>query len=164
MNTTLLQKIATLSQNDLYQALYTDALTGVLNRLALDEMSGHRFIAIIDLDSLKYLNDTYGHRAGDRALCQLATALASEFGENNTYRISGDEFALTGDNVQDLIDGLNNARDRFPGFSLGIGHSFETADASLRIEKQAREQYGLRAPRGEMPPWIDSFIDQRNAA
>lgn len=163
-NTTLLQKMTSLSQDELFHALYTDTLTGVLNRRALDEMDGHRIIAIVDLDSLKYLNDTHGHRTGDRALCMLADALAAEFGADHTYRISGDEFALVGESVQGLIDGLNNARDRFPCFSLGIGHSFEAADAQLRIEKHAREQYGMRAPRGEMPPWIESFIDQRNAA
>ena len=152
MNTNLINKMSTLSQAELYQALYTDPLTGALNRRALEEMD-YRFIAIIDLDSLKYINDHHGHRAGDQALCKLSDAIADEFGTSNTYRLSGDEFAVIGNSSIELVNGLNQVRRHYASFSFGVGRDLVEADRQLYLEKTDRERYGLRARRGETPPW-----------
>jgi len=65
----------------------TDALTGLPNiRLLFVHLSRELARAsrhdsavslfLLDLDNLKYINDTFGHSTGDHALCKVATALA----------------------------------------------------------------------------------------
>jgi diguanylate cyclase (GGDEF)-like protein len=49
---------------------------------------------LIDVDHFKAVNDTYGHPAGDRLLCELAEQLAANLRDEDVlYRIGGDEFA-----------------------------------------------------------------------
>ena len=54
-------------------ALYRDALTGVFNRRYYEEkvknLESSAGVAMVDLDDFKLYNDTYGHDAGDKALC-----------------------------------------------------------------------------------------------
>ena len=84
-----------------------DALTGVANRrrlqLALeDEWSRSRrrgsslAFALIDLDHFKLLNDTRGHREGDRCLQAVARFLAGSLGRHSDLvaRYGGEEFAI----------------------------------------------------------------------
>ena len=82
---------------------YHDGLTGVLNTASyLDTVreldsrirAGEAAfaVAVIDLNSLKNINDDIGHEAGDIALTDTATALTQVFGEDNVYRIGGDEY------------------------------------------------------------------------
>lgn len=50
---------------------------------------------LVDLDGLKKINDTYGHLAGNRALCRLANVLRLHCRNIDTAaRYGGDEFAL----------------------------------------------------------------------
>ena len=90
----------------LQQQATHDALTGVYNRLRLDEdlaglvaraeRYGHGFcVALIDVDEFKSFNDTYGHLAGDDALCAIAGQLqASVRTGDAVYRFGGEEFVL----------------------------------------------------------------------
>jgi diguanylate cyclase (GGDEF)-like protein/PAS domain S-box-containing protein len=81
-----------------------DALTGVYNRTYFEEAmrkaswQGKRGIAILvcDVDGLKLINDTLGHRAGDDLLRVVATGLRSTLvsGNDIVARIGGDEFAV----------------------------------------------------------------------
>jgi diguanylate cyclase (GGDEF)-like protein len=90
----------------LWAASRTDALTGVGNRLRMEEelaaassrahRYGHRFsLAIIDVDQFKPFNDGLGHVAGDEALKQVAKALrrAVRAGDG-IYRYGGEEFVV----------------------------------------------------------------------
>ncbi|MGQ7843372.1 bifunctional diguanylate cyclase/phosphodiesterase [Granulosicoccus sp. 3-233] len=93
-----------------YQANH-DSLTGCYNRhhfeqaLAglLDEMAfsdNQHALFYLDLDQFKTINDTCGHRAGDRLLKELTTRLSSIVREQDTLsRLGGDEFALLLTNV-----------------------------------------------------------------
>jgi diguanylate cyclase (GGDEF)-like protein len=83
---------------------YSDPLTGLGNRRALDERleaavdrGGPLAIAFCDLDGLKQVNDTLGHDAGDRAIRRAADALAAAAaGCAGAYvcRVGGDEFCI----------------------------------------------------------------------
>jgi diguanylate cyclase (GGDEF)-like protein/PAS domain S-box-containing protein len=89
---------------ELEQLSRTDALTGVLNRRALALELDDEFrralrygkplsVLLCDLDNLKDINDTYGHHAGDRALCNLADILTSLLRQHDLAgRYGGDEF------------------------------------------------------------------------
>lgn len=75
----------------------TDPLTGLGNRLAYnsDIQNLHLCdvgIISIDLNNLKFYNDTKGHPIGDKLLIYAAYALTYVFGSNAVYRTGGDEF------------------------------------------------------------------------
>jgi len=87
-------------------AALTDPLTGLSNRRALEgafaqeaarqSRSGRPFsLLLMDLDRFKQLNDERGHKAGDRALAEIAALLRLHARPVDTAaRIGGDEFAL----------------------------------------------------------------------
>lgn len=84
----------------------SDALTGLGNYRhliqALDmeikrsKRTGHEFaVLILDVDSLKRINDQYGHVAGNQALCRVADALVLCCRDiDSAVRFGGDEFAV----------------------------------------------------------------------
>ena len=51
-------------------------------------------VIMCDLNGLKKVNDSYGHEAGDKYICDSAEVLTSCFGKENVYRIGGDEFMV----------------------------------------------------------------------
>lgn len=83
-----------------------DALTGVKNRHAyldaeeqLDrQIAEHRqpefAIIVFDVNDLKKVNDTAGHQAGDRYLCDASKVICEIFKRCPVFRIGGDEFAV----------------------------------------------------------------------
>jgi diguanylate cyclase (GGDEF)-like protein len=83
-----------------------DPLTGIHNRRGFTERSqqalrtlarekGRAVLAFADLDGLKPINDTHGHKRGDEALKRLAKVLRPAFrGSDVVARIGGDEFAI----------------------------------------------------------------------
>ncbi|PVA09373.1 GGDEF domain-containing protein [Pelagivirga sediminicola] len=81
---------------------YTDTLTGLRNRRALDYMldrlaeAEHDFALIhIDLDYFKSVNDSMGHAAGDHVLREVARIMIEETRSDDTVaRVGGDEFVL----------------------------------------------------------------------
>uniref|UniRef100_A0AAU8KTT7 GGDEF domain-containing protein n=1 Tax=Pseudomonas phage vB_PaeS_FBPa53 TaxID=3231242 RepID=A0AAU8KTT7_9VIRU len=156
MRPNLLEALRSMSEAELYAALYQDPLTGVLNRRAFTGALGEvRAVALVDLDSLKWINDNLGHRAGDQALQVLADALVRSFGADWVFRVSGDEFAVMGDSHERLAQGLAVLRATIPGFSFGTGTDMAEADGELIHDKARRERSGLRAARGLRPPEVD---------
>lgn len=121
-----------------------DALTELLNRRYFDKIlkiydEGKSSFALIlvDVDTFKTVNDTYGHATGDEILKRVATMLKQTF-RNIDYvcRIGGDEFAIvmvemTSDlkyTIQEKIDYINqvllNPEDDLPPVSLSVGTAF----------------------------------------
>jgi diguanylate cyclase (GGDEF)-like protein len=89
--------------HQLQEMVYRDALTGVANRMRWDELLDDRrgasksigWLATVDVDRFKHINDTKGHVAGDRALQAVAAELAAApLGWDSVFRTGGDEFAL----------------------------------------------------------------------
>lgn len=155
MRPNLLEALRSMSEAELYDALYKDPLTGVLNRRAFAGALGEaRAVALVDLDSLKWINDNWGHRAGDQALRVLADALVESFGADWVFRVSGDEFAIMDRDAEQLTQRLLLLRCSVPGFSFGTGSDMAEADRDLRHDKAEREKSGHRAARGLRPPWV----------
>lgn len=88
------------------EAAITDPLTGLFNRrYALPHLSrlsteSHKAdrqfaIMVLDLDHFKSINDTYGHKAGDEILCQVASRLKGNLRAVDLLaRIGGEEFLV----------------------------------------------------------------------
>jgi diguanylate cyclase (GGDEF)-like protein len=124
----------------------TDELTGLNNRrgfvilanglFKFARRAGHPLCLLyIDMDSLKYINNTLGHAEGDTALNHFARILTETFRDSDvTARMGGDEFAvLTLDSnesniaviqsrLQSNVDAYNliSVRGYALSFSLGI--------------------------------------------
>ncbi|MFW5781687.1 MAG: diguanylate cyclase [Candidatus Muiribacteriaceae bacterium] len=80
-----------------WNRVFTDELTGLLNRRALDEslpkLGKIYSVTMMDIDHFKDFNDTYGHQAGDDVLVHVAGILQSTtFGKK--YRYGGEEFSV----------------------------------------------------------------------
>lgn len=84
---------------------YTDSLTGVNNNTAyrrdvaklrgnISDGSACFAVAVIDVNGLKQINDSYGHEYGNILISDTAAKAANVFGKENVYRIGGDEFAV----------------------------------------------------------------------
>lgn len=83
-----------------------DALTGLYNRRRFEDELTQFFknneskrtpasLLFFDLDEFKYINDTFGHRAGDAVLSHMATEVQTLVPDTATlFRLGGDEFAL----------------------------------------------------------------------
>lgn len=93
-------------EQELRLRAYTDALTGVMNRVAFEERlqavsarvkrsGGSHALVFVDLDQFKIVNDTAGHHAGDALLKEIANTLRNAVREGDVVaRLGGDEFAL----------------------------------------------------------------------
>ena len=123
------------ASDQLEEAARTDVLTGLLNRRAFDALLAARVgtsfsgaVAVVDLNSLKYLNDTHGHAAGDAAIRLAARALRAHFRIGDAvFRTGGDEFlALAeGGRTGDLVGRLDAVDTslrgvRLPGLSAPV--------------------------------------------
>ncbi len=83
-----------------------DPLTGAVNRLVLSDRlaqafarrrrrGGETFLALLDVDDFKAVNDRHGHDAGDRVVMAMVERLRGAMREEDTVaRIGGDEFAV----------------------------------------------------------------------
>ena len=84
----------------------TDPLTNVPNRLGYDKQIAQEFsrwqrynsplsILVCDIDLFKRINDTYGHKAGDRALVAIAKSMDLHIRETDYLaRVGGEEFVV----------------------------------------------------------------------
>lgn len=90
---------------ELARAAYHDPLTGLHNRSALAPLTSSLLrraesappaaVMMIDLDHFKFINDRYGHPAGDEALKQAACRLQSALRRDDVLiRWGGEEFAV----------------------------------------------------------------------
>ncbi|HEX3375089.1 MAG TPA: GGDEF domain-containing protein [Edaphobacter sp.] len=90
---------------ELQTMAFSDALTGLMNRRAFDEMMeremrGQRrgeplVLLLIDIDSFKAINDEYGHLAGDEVIRQVGRVLQANLRADDTVsRYGGEEFVM----------------------------------------------------------------------
>ena len=75
------------------RALFIDRLRNVLGRRERDRQPAS--VLMIDMDGLKQLNDSFGHRVGDVAIKEVATRLKACARQSDTVaRLGGDEFGI----------------------------------------------------------------------
>jgi two-component system, cell cycle response regulator len=136
-----------------------DELTGLYNRRGFFTLIEHQlklakrkktgvFLLYADLDDLKIINDTWGHREGDVALIETAKILRTNYRESDIIaRIGGDEFVVfpagtSDDDSEKILDRLHNAflhhcAQSNPAYKLSIsaGISFYNPESPCSIDE-----------------------------
>lgn len=167
--------IITMHLNIQRTLLYTDAMTGVYNRAYLDyyfseaakREVGKAFGGImVDINSFKEINDTYGHLVGDNAIREAAEIIKNAVDANSLIvRYGGDEFIIIKENekrdgMRALKERINKAAREYNegsdnpydiDFSIGMTVHYispgtfdqflEQMDESLYLDKKAYYEY-----------------------
>ena len=153
----------------------TDELTGVKSKHAyfkmeneLDEQlknsSLSEFaIVVCDVNGLKKINDTQGHKAGDEYICRACKMICNVFSHSPVYRVGGDEFValLTGRDYENRsvlmreLHQLSSAHittdeaivsaglaEYEPGRDHSVREIFERADAIMYQDKTLLKSLG----------------------
>jgi diguanylate cyclase (GGDEF)-like protein len=126
------------ARDQLAKEVYFDPLTRALNRHAFQALlagsaglpsGGHGALAMIDLDHLKEINDSFGHHAGDAAIRAAADAIRCQLrGADLLFRWGGDEFlALLPDCCR------AEAESRFAPLGGGVPFTASAAEPARRL-------------------------------
>jgi diguanylate cyclase (GGDEF)-like protein len=161
--------------DELFLRATQDSLTGLANRAYFYDRLRHALVRgqresrsvgvlMLDMDGLKGINDTYGHRAGDAALLEFARRISQDARQSDTVaRLGGDEFAVVLCGVEGRDDVLLAAERitqwsagafHFAGEDLALGASIGTAvfpddgeDPDALVEMADREMYAMKRAR-----------------
>lgn len=137
-----------------------DPLTSVYNRRKFDEEMSKRidsnsatdfYLAILDLDHFKDINDKYGHDTGDRILVDFSTLLISYFIEleesGGCYaRIGGEEFAIIfpdydEERIKEICEML---REKVERYNFGINEKVTVSIGVTKIPPGPDSKLGFR--------------------
>lgn len=118
---------------DLQEKVFSDALTGLLNRFSYDQAilrfqkeKLHSFSCVyLDVNGLHEINNRLGHEAGDAMLKTVAQVLLRNFRSEDVFRIGGDEFVILCGNMtkQHVEERSRLIREqvRQAGYSVSLG-------------------------------------------
>lgn len=124
----------------------SDPLTNAFNRSMLDNVNpiDNSLFIYLDIDHFKYVNDSFGHTAGDELLCKFVSIIKYCIRENDiVVRMGGDEFLLIIDDVNTniavaIVDKIQHMVERdikkhYPNisFSYGIGNYTGSIDETI---------------------------------
>ncbi|HET6352025.1 MAG TPA: sensor domain-containing diguanylate cyclase, partial [Coriobacteriia bacterium] len=131
-----------LAEQRLVELSTLDPLTGLLNVRAFHDHAiarmshiseGECSVVFMDVDSLKAINDEYGHAVGDETIVRLARVLRESFRESDIIgRLGGDEFGVLcvtrepGDEailarLAESLDRANAGRELMPFLDVSVG-------------------------------------------
>ena len=171
------KRISELSPEEMREELLTDHLTRLDNKRAYNERERKSIQASLDVDSLKWVNDNFGHEAGNTLLETMGEAIRNS-GLMNVYHFSGDEFHVEGDTPEEVNQAIAKARAYLKNtpmtftdknniqytmtadFSHGVGNTLSEAEANMREDKIIREESGKRVKRGEMPLGVKPLVTE----
>jgi len=118
-----------ISHDILMSLAFTDTLTGLKNRRSFDERMealnkelddySSIHLVILDINNLKQVNDTLGHREGDQLIMEGARLISETLGNlGEIFRIGGDEFVVLITNIEPYfiqveLDTLNKKIEAF---------------------------------------------------
>ncbi|MFJ6258446.1 putative bifunctional diguanylate cyclase/phosphodiesterase [Rhodococcus erythropolis] len=132
-----------------------DSLTGLKNRYSFNSQLSSRlrdgrrvWLAILDLDNFKSINDRLGHHVGDDVLRDVASRLHSVLRSNEICgRLGGDEFAIAFDDIASA----DEVEERFQTILDSFERPFSLVGNQIRI----RASLGY----GSTPDDADSLED-----
>ncbi|WP_009631308.1 putative bifunctional diguanylate cyclase/phosphodiesterase [Synechocystis sp. PCC 7509] len=134
-----------------------DVLTGLANRALLMQRLTNCFqkakhhqdyqfaVLFLDLDRFKLVNDSLGHRIGDRLLIELSRRLEKCVRSSDTVaRLGGDEFAILLDNIKDVNSATDIAervkKELALPFNLSGHEMFAATSIGIAINNQGYDQ------------------------
>ncbi|OGT00711.1 MAG: hypothetical protein A3F73_02410 [Gallionellales bacterium RIFCSPLOWO2_12_FULL_59_22] len=134
---------------ELHRLTEIDPLTGLLNRRGMMErfeneiarqsrQGGELGLLLLDLDHFKNINDTYGHAAGDLALCEATKViLSTKRGYDHAARWGGEEFLiLLPDCAQaDLLSIAERIRENIRALQIQAGGQTFTFTVSIGVHR-----------------------------
>jgi diguanylate cyclase (GGDEF)-like protein len=151
----LYQKVSELEKANerLRNLSLSDALTGLNNRrgfmilatglLKFARRVGYSlYLLYIDLDSLKYINDKFGHAGGDAAISQFAHILVDTFRDSDVIgRLGGDEFVVliadaTESDLASIQSRLHSNVDTY-NLRAAAGQALSFSLGVIRVEPQS---------------------------
>lgn len=122
-------------QQQLREMATHDSMTSLLNRSAFLDTSSNVLnnafqdtpvsIIMLDIDHFKSVNDTYGHHAGDVAICKIASLIKRE--RDVVGRLGGEEFAIVLPTASDVeaVEYAEWLRGSIAGLTVEVdSHSF----------------------------------------
>jgi len=148
-----------ITEDELRSLSITDDLTGLYNRRGFNALAEHQlkvasrmgqgqFLLYADLDGLKDINDTLGHKGGDKVLVGTADILRDTYRNSDIIaRMGGDEFVVfpigtDGDDIdmnvsrlQKNIDLHNSKVAPASRISLSVGVSFYDPEAPCSVDE-----------------------------
>ena len=127
-----------------------DPLTELLNRKCyykdISSYAGRiSAVASVDMNELKWVNDTQGHAAGDLAIRTIAVCLAVNSGKSKTvYRVGGDEFMVLyyGKSEEQVVADVKAMRDALAETPYVCAFGYAMTNGSNDIESVIRESDG----------------------
>jgi len=152
------------AENEVQKLAYFDNLTGLPNRLMLNDRLLHALdwaqrqdeniaVLFLDLDHFKAINDTLGHDAGDALLKSVAKRLSGCIRKSDTVaRLGGDEFIILLANIKHFGDVTTLAnkvlhslsrpflikdREIYTSTSIGISFFPDDADSAAKLIRNA---------------------------
>jgi diguanylate cyclase (GGDEF)-like protein len=141
-----------------------DQLTGLANRRAWDGRFAQELqrasrsgmplsVAVMDIDGLKRINDTFGHAEGDRLIQRAAAAWQLALRDVDFIaRLGGDEFFVLlpdccGHKDEDVARRLVDAVDGYPSVSIGVA-AWKGEAGDLLVARADRAMYEAKAAGG----------------
>ena len=127
---------------ELWVLAVQDPLTQTYNRHALSEVRSrlereYIYMAMVDVDHLKQVNDMYGHIVGDMVIKQVAEQLQNV--SKMVFRLGGDEFLIISNNsLMDMKVDYATVGAMFKPACLSFGDAMEAADRLLYAAKHSR--------------------------
>jgi GGDEF domain-containing protein len=156
------KQVSQMTREEIEKELLTDELTQLRNRSAWERAPFKKFVASLDLDKMKKINDVYGQDEGDRYLQHAAQGFMQS--GIPVYRLGGDDFVTKADTKEEIDAAMAKAQKWFEenpftvgdnqmkvGFAYGIEESPEAAFKKMKGEKAAAEDEGKLEPRYEKP-------------
>lgn len=122
-----------------------DALTGLLNRqYYYKDMKENVYAVIsIDMNDLKYINDTFGHDVGDLGLVKMSEIIISQLNHKmRAYRVGGDEFIIFffyPVSEKEIVNKIEKMKNMLKGTqnSYAFGYSIKRDD--IKIDKMIED-------------------------
>lgn len=147
-----------LLEEELHRLSIVDELTGLYNRRGFLTLSGQQlkfaerinkgiFLLFIDLDYMKWINDSLGHQEGDTALVETAAILRQTFRKSDIIgRMGGDEFAVLAietaheerepvTRLRDVLESFNTSGTRSYKLSLSVGTAYFDPENPISLDE-----------------------------
>ena len=107
-------------------------------------------VAFIDINGLKAINDTQGHKFGDRTIKAVSDALKRYFRKEDIYRIGGDEFVIISENItkETFIQKINSINRYFLDlmeYSVSIGYLWKNKNIDINELTHKADEYMYQA-------------------